>query len=349
MKQVHIFELSLDDLQKWFINNGYEKFRAKQILGFALKQKKHDFKDFHNIPKPIVQHLLNDFNLRTFKNVRQLISQNKETEKYLITLHDDTNIEAVILKHQNRITACLSSQVGCALGCVFCATAKMGFKRNLTTGEIIEQLLTLSEHHDINNIVFMGMGEPLKNYENVVKAINLLTSKDGLNISQKRFTISTAGIVKKIKALAKDLPKVSLSVSLNAPTNELRSKLMPVNKSNPLHQKLLPALIYYQQKTNNRFTFEYVMIKDLNIKKKDAAQIIKLRKSMDFYLNIIPYNVLPFYPYNSPEPNDIKAFSEYFKDKNISVIKRYSKGDDIYAGCGQLACINNASGRYNKG
>ncbi len=270
------------------------------------------------------------------------VSNDGNTIKALITLTDGLKIETVLMHDENRRgsnTICVSSQIGCALGCRFCATGKMGFRRNLDYLEIIEEVLFFARYlkklsRKISNIVFMGMGEPFLNYENVIKAIKILNDKDCLNIGARRFSISTIGIVEGIEKLAQEKLQVNLSVSLNAPDDMLRSKIMPINKKYPIG-KILKAVDSYIQKTRRRVMFEYVMMKDLNDSDECAEKLVRLVKKKLCFVNLIPYN--PTGTFERPLSNRIKKFREILERAGVTVTQRYRFGGDIKAACGQLA------------
>ncbi|MDD3862197.1 MAG: 23S rRNA (adenine(2503)-C(2))-methyltransferase RlmN, partial [Candidatus Gracilibacteria bacterium] len=271
-------------------------------------------------------------------------STDGNTTKTLITLHDGLNIEAVLMRHKGRNTVCVSTQVGCPLNCSFCATGKMGFKRNLEITEIIEQILffarLLKPHNEkITNIVFMGMGEPFLNYENVLAAIKYLHEKDSLNLGMRHFAISTSGIPDKIRKFADADLEVNLALSLHSADEKIRTKLMPVNKSYPL-EKVLDALNYYQQKTRRKIMFEYIMIKGVNDSIDDARKLILLAQKYICVVNLIPYNSSPASRYQPSTTENIVKFKGVLEKGKINVVQRFSYGRDIDAACGQLATKN---------
>ncbi|MDO8639393.1 MAG: 23S rRNA (adenine(2503)-C(2))-methyltransferase RlmN [bacterium] len=267
-------------------------------------------------------------------------SKDEKTIKALITLKDGLEIETVLMRHQDkRNTVCVSSQVGCPLACLFCATGKMGFKRNLEEFEIIEQVLFFSrylkkEKEKVTNIVFMGMGEPFLNYENVMGAIKVLNDKGGLNLGARHFSISTAGITEGIEKLAKENLQVNLAISLHTPNEELRLELMPISEKYPI-KKILIAVDDYIEKTRRRVMFEYIMIKDVNDSDEQAAELAELMLKPLYFVNIIPCN-----PNGDIKPSTkirISRFKEILEERGVGVIQRYSFGRDIEGACGQLA------------
>jgi 23S rRNA (adenine2503-C2)-methyltransferase len=280
-----------------------------------------------------------------------LISKDQRTVKILITLEDGLKIESVLMRHRDRNTVCVSSQVGCPLGCVFCATGRMGFKRNLEVFEIIEQVLLFARYlkksgEKITNLVFMGMGEPFLNYENVLAAIKILNDKEGFNLGARKISISTVGIVEGIGKLAEEKLQVNLAISLHAPTDKLRSKIMPINKKYSL-KKNFRAVDDYIGKTNRKVMFEYLMIKNLNDSDECARELAKLMKKPLYFINLISYNpvgnILTEVHYNptgnfQPSPKEIiRNFKNILEKGGVSVTERYRFGRDIKAACGQLA------------
>jgi len=270
---------------------------------------------------------------------KTFVSKDESSERTLITLKDDLKIETVLMQHQDRNTICVSSQVGCPLGCSFCATGKMGFKRNLEAGEIVDQVLfydrKLKERKEkINNIVFMGMGEPFLNYDNVMEAIRMLNDKDGFNLGARHFSISTVGIIEGIDKLAEEKLQVNLAISLHAPTDELRSELMPINKKYPI-KEVLDAVDNYIEKTNRRVMFEYVMIKGVNDSGKEARESARLMKKPLYFVNLISYN--PTGDFKPSQPLTIKRFKEVLEREGVAVTRRYRFGQEIEGACGQLA------------
>ena len=267
-------------------------------------------------------------------------SKDKKTVKALIDLSNGFKIESVLMKHKDkRNTICVSSQVGCALGCVFCATGKMGFKRNLKVHEITNQVLFFARYlkkkkEKITNIVFMGMGEPFLNYDNIIESIRVLNDRDGFNLGARHFSISTVGIIDGIKKLSNENLEINLAVSLHAADNTLRSKIVPANKTYPL-SRILRAIDNYIIKTGRKVMFEYIMIKDVNDKDKHAEQLARIMKKPLYLVNLIAYN--PTGTFKPSSSKRIKKFKEILEQKGINVTQRYSFGHDIKAACGQLA------------
>ena len=317
------------------VNPEIKPFRIKQILEWVYVKKASSFEEMSNLSKELRKNLAENFVISTLTLHDTLLSKDGEAAKYLFKTHDNHFIECVRIIHPDRNTLCISSMVGCPLACSFCATSYMGLKRVLTKGEIISQFLSLYREAPFDNVVFMGMGEPLLNTANVFDAIRMLSDKEFLNFSQRRFTVSSSGVIKGIEELIKSGLKVSLAVSLNSPFEEERIKIMPVTKNNPL-KKLYDTLSKFN-KLCGRFTFEYILLPGFNNQKKHAQAIIKLKNRLDFNLNVIGYNSFEEGGFNNPSENEMNTFLGYFKGMGLEVVKRLSKGSDIAAGCGQLA------------
>jgi len=318
-------------------------YRARQVNQFVFQSLIENWFEATSLSKTLRTELNEkcplDISTQTF------ISKDGNTVKALITLKDSQKIETVLMrddKKRQSNTICVSSQIGCALDCQFCATGKMGFQRNLDYPEIIEEVLFFARYlkkldDKISNIVFMGMGEPLLNYDNVIRAIKILNDKDGFNLGARRFSISTVGITGAIEKLAQEKLQINLSVSLNAPDDMLRSEIMPVNKKYPIRQ-ILKSVDSYILKTNRRVMFEYVMIKDLNDSDQCAEKLIKLLKNKLCFVNLIPYN--PTGIFERSLSGRIRKFKEILESAGIAVTQRYHFGGDIKAACGQLATEN---------
>lgn len=326
-------------LMEW----GEPKFRATQVYDWIWAKKKRSFEEMTNLSKDLRSRLSEHFVFNAIRLDKEQISADG-TIKSRFELHDGGFIESVLIPvvKDNRFTVCVSSQIGCSLACSFCATGKMKRVRNLDPGEIYDQVVMVNEQaikhfgHPLTNIVYMGMGEPLLSYKNVLKSIDLISSPEGLHMSAKRFTISTAGIAKMIKKLADDNSKCNLALSLHAATDEKRNKIMPINEQNNL-ETLMDALSYYYQKTKNRISYEYITFAGFNDSLEDAAQLAKLCKSFPVRINIIEYNPIEgFDMIKSPE-DQLNAFAQHLRKEGIMVTVRRSRGKDIDAACGQLA------------
>lgn len=315
--------------------DGQPKFRANQIYQH-ISTGKMSFSEMNNLPLQLRDSLESNFSLYTTE-VEQVQTSVDGTAKYLLKLHDGNYIEVVVLQDGDRLTACLSTQVGCAMGCTFCKTAELGLIRNLSSSEIVQEFLILKQYHDkISNIVFMGMGEPLANFINLVKAIKILTDEKGINLGRRKITISTCGLVKEMIDFAKVLPQVKLAVSLNSAIDENRSKIMPINKKYNL-EKLRDGIIEFNKITGKRLTAEYVLLKNENDSEKDIAALVKFARDLNLLINIIPWNSKDNSSHKSPSNNDVTSFITRLESHGLKVTKRASKGQDIDGACGQLA------------
>ncbi|HKL09777.1 MAG TPA: 23S rRNA (adenine(2503)-C(2))-methyltransferase RlmN [Bacteroidales bacterium] len=336
-----VLSLSLDDLKVFLTKNHEKPFRAKQIFEWLWKKSVTDFDEMTNLSKELRVLLKTHFYFQGVE-VDQLQVSKDKTIKIAFKLKDGLLVEGVLIPVDNRATACISSQVGCSLGCEFCATGKMGLKRNLTVGEIFHQVTEImklaQEQYDLplTNIVLMGMGEPLLNYDNVLSAIHHITSENGLGMSPQRITLSTVGLPRMIKKLADDQVKFSLAVSLHSAYNKKRSDFMPVNKHNSLDD-LRDALVYFNQKTGQRITFEYLLMDGINDSLKDAQEFAEYCKNFPVKINVIEYNATRDKRFRKSSNEAFDQFVTFLKSKNLVVNVRRSRGQDIDAACGQLA------------
>lgn len=334
-----ILEQTLESLTDWLAQHKHPKYRAKQILGWVYQKRAASFGDMTDLPKALRAELENSFE---FFRTNTVAIQNAEdgTQKLLLELADGGRIECVLLRDGPRRSICVSSQVGCAMGCVFCASGLDGVERNLTRGEILEQMLKLQrllpEDERLSHIVMMGMGEPLANLPRVLEALSVAKDSElGLGISPRRITISTVGLPPSIDKLAEDRSPYHLAISLHAPNDELRNRLVPVNKKIGI-DAILDAADRYFVATGRRLTFEYVLLKDLNDSRECALELVQLLRGRTAMLNVIPYNPVPGLPYETPTPESIHQFRRTLVDGGINVMFRQRKGDDIQAACGQL-------------
>ncbi|MFP4025385.1 MAG: 23S rRNA (adenine(2503)-C(2))-methyltransferase RlmN [Thiohalospira sp.] len=336
-----ILSLLLDDLKDFLIKNKEKPFRAKQIFEWLWSKHVTDFDEMTNLSKDLRELLKTNFYFQSVEIEHLQVSKDK-TIKIAFKLVDDLLVEGVLIPTDNRATACISSQVGCNLGCEFCATGKMGFKRNLTVGEIFHQVTEIMKlarekyNLPLTNIVLMGMGEPLLNYDNVLSAIHHITSEDGLGMSPQRITLSTVGLPKMIRKLADDNVKFNLAISLHAANNKQRTEFMPVNRNNSL-EDLRDALVYFNQKTGQRITFEYLLMDGINDSLKDAKEFAEYCKSFPVKINIIEYNSTRDKRFKKSSNESFDQFVTFLKSKNLVVNVRRSRGQDIDAACGQLA------------
>ena len=333
--------LSEAELIDEFKKLGQPKFRAKQVHEWLWKKGVYSFDKMTNLPKQTREQIANIFEIRALEISDQQISEDG-TIKFGFKVHGDEYVEGVLIPKGDRMTACISSQVGCSLACKFCATGQLKRMRNLDFFEIYDQVMLIHksalEHYQkpLSNIVYMGMGEPLLNYSNVKRSIEMISSNEGLGMSPKRITLSTVGIAKMIKKLADDELKVNLAVSLHAPTDEKRSSIMPINDSNSIDE-VVEALQYWHNKTGIRLTHEYVMLKDLNETDSDARLLAEICEKVPSKVNLIEYNPIDNSPYERTSGNRAYRFKEMLEKHGAIANIRRSRGRDIDAACGQLA------------
>ena len=313
---------------------GEKRYKARQLASWIYARGATDFSEMTELSKDLREKLSRIATINGVQLVKKQVSQKDLSEKFLFKLSDGEKVETVLMWEADRVTACVSTQVGCPLGCTFCATGQMGCKRNLTAGEIVDQIIALRDNR-INHVVLMGMGEPLLNYDEVLKAIRIMNNEMGLSFAAKRITVSTAGIPDMIEKLADENLKLKLAISLKAATDAKRTKLMPVNKKHPV-KELLAAVKAFGKKTKRGVTFEYVLIRDVNDSEKDALALSKLVQGIRCKINLIPYNPVDDLPYDRPSEEKILAFRDYLYPRAPAVTLRRSKGEDILAACGQL-------------
>lgn len=336
-----IRKISLTDLQSFLVAQGEKAFRGKQIMEWLWRKSATSFDEMTNLSLTTRQILKDHFELRAVRVDSQQVSADR-TIKSGFRLHDGHLVEGVLIPTDDRMTACVSSQVGCSLTCKFCATGYMDRARNLEAAEIYDQVVLIKkqaeEHYQapLTNIVYMGMGEPLLNYAAVLQSIDHITSPEGLNWSPKRITVSTAGIVKMIKKLGDDEVKFNLALSLHAANDEKRNQIMPINESNSL-ANLAEALHYFYKKTQNRITFEYIVFHGFNDTLQDAKELWQFTKKVPSKVNIIEYNPIAEAKYVNADPQAIDKFARFLQEKGVNVQVRRSRGKDIDAACGQLA------------
>jgi 23S rRNA (adenine2503-C2)-methyltransferase len=327
---------------------GEAPYRASQVFRWLYKEGPassasggpgaRTFDGMTNLSKDLKNKLKNHFHLTKLSLLDSKHSLVDGTTKYLFKLEDASTIESVYLPEPKRTTLCLSSQVGCKFGCSFCASAPFGFIRDLKTSEILDEVLAmkdLNRDSPVTNVVFMGIGEPLDNYDNVLKAIRILNDPDAFKIGARRITVSTCGVVPAIERLAGEKLQIELSVSLHSADDGIRSRLIPINKKYPL-KELMAACKDYTKKTNRIITFEYVLIKGVNCSSSDASKLAALLRGLQCKVNTISYNQARAKGYEAPDPGEVKDFMRALKDKHVDALHRKSKGEDIDAGCGQL-------------
>lgn len=315
---------------------GEKKYRAEQIFHWIYKENVTSFEEMTNIPETLREKLKQNFDLHIFKIIKKQESKDG-TKKYLFDILDNNAIESVLMEYKYGKTICVSSQVGCKMGCKFCASTGVKFARSLEAGEIVEQLLAIErdENIHISNLVFMGIGEPLDNYDNVMKAIRILNNPKGINMGARHISISTSGLVPNIYKLADENIQCTLSISLHSSSNEKRSSMMPVNNLYNI-QELIKACKYYIEKTNRRISFEYALAKDKNDNFQDAKDLVKLLKGMLCHVNLIPINKIEDGKFIKSTNENIIKFRDYLNEHGIVATIRRELGSDIDAACGQL-------------
>ena len=332
----NIKDFTLEELKEELKNIGEKPFRAEQIFKWLYEQKVKSFEEMTNLSVSLREKLENEYTICNFNILKKQESADG-TKKYLFDVLDGNAIETVLMEYHHGKTICVSSQIGCKMGCKFCASTGIAFIRNLTSGEIVEQILAVEQDTGdrISNIVFMGIGEPLDNYENVIKAIRILNDSKGLNIGARHISVSTSGLVPKIYDLAKENIPCTLSISLHATNNEKRSSMMPVNNAYPI-EELIQACKDYISATNRRISFEYALAKDNNDNLEDAKQLVKLLKGMLCHVNLIPINKIENGSYTKSTNENIIKFRDYLNEHGIVATIRRELGSDIDAACGQL-------------
>jgi len=339
MQKPHFLNFSRLEYRQLLKDWGMQSFRADQIAHWIYKAGVRDPEQMSNLGKDMRQKLFTDLDWHMPEIISKLDSVDGST-KLLLKSHKGHTIESVILRYENRTSLCVSSQVGCKLACDFCQTGKLGFVRHLERGEILSQLYLANEILGpeglrVTHVVFMGMGEPLDNYENAVGAANVMMAEDGFFLSARHVTLSTSGLAPEIEKLALD-SRASLALSLHASRDDLRTSLMPINRRYKL-ERLKEALLYYQKTTGRKITIEYIMIKDSNCGLREAKELVKFLHGLRTKVNLIPFNAHPGLPYDRPSDEDIRTFQKYLADRSIPAPVRYSKGLDVSGACGQLA------------
>ncbi len=349
-----VYGETLDSLQAYMASRGQPKFRAQQVLDWLYKKRARSWEAMSNLPKPLRDQLESDFEIAPSKRVLAKESAD-ETEKLLLQLGDNAMIETVVIRapqigvgqESSRKTICISTQVGCAYGCRFCASGLAGWKRDLSTGEIVSQLIHVCHLEDattqraseeiasFDNIVVMGMGEPMANYKNLLPALRILNAPWGLNFGARRITISTSGVVPRILELADEPEQFRLAVSLHGATNEVRDQIMPVNRKYPLEQ-LIPAIKKYAETKGRMVTLEFILIEEINDTLEQADELIKIALDLRAHVNLIPYNTVEGLEWKRPSVARQDVFYHRLKNHGVSATIRREKGHDIAAACGQL-------------
>ncbi len=333
-----IKDLSFQKLKSYLNSIGETKYRFHQITNWLYKKYALSFDEMTDIKKTLREKLRNEFDIISLKLIKRI--KDNDTEKFLFACRDGHHIESVLIRDGDRRTICISTQIGCKLKCAFCRTGKIPFIRNLTISEILDQFILVNKsilpREKLTNIVFMGMGEPLLNYKNVVSAIKIIEDNHGLAFSGRRITISTAGLIPEMKKLAKENLNINIAISLNAADDEKRSYLMPINKNYPL-KELLKVAKQMPIPRRRRITFEYILIKDITDSLKDAEKLVNLLKGFKCKVNLIRYNPTENDKFSPPDEKRVKEFEAYLWAHGITTFVRKSKGKNIKAGCGQLA------------
>lgn len=336
-----IYDLDFESLNSTLAELDQPPFRTQQLWEGLYTRLYTDFSQFSNIPKDLRDSLSKQFIINPLRVQKSLRSQDGLTEKVLFALQDGTSVETVLMRYERRNSVCISTQVGCPMGCVFCATGQMGFIRSLSSGEILAQVLHFmrqlqAENQKLTNIVYMGMGEPFLNYEATMDSVRRLMDQQGLNFGARRITISTVGIIPKIEQFTEENLQVNLAVSLHAANNELRSELVPANRMFPIN-KLIPVCKAYTEKTHRRISFEYALIDGVNDSREAALALAGLLKGMLCHVNLIALNPSKKYSLQGSPKAKVHAFSATLEEQGIPVTIRLRRGVEIQAGCGQLA------------
>ena len=332
---MNIYNVTLDELENYFIKKGDKKFKATQVFEWIYKKRVNSFDDMKNVSKETINELNKNFKIEKIEIVKRL--DGKDVKKYLFKLFDGEYVEAVLMYHDYGISICISTQVGCNMGCKFCESGRLKKRRNLEVYEMVTQILLVEEDINtrISHVVLMGIGEPFDNFDNVIKFISVINTGKGIDIGARHITVSTCGIVPKIIEFANLNSQVNLAISLHAPNDELRDSIMAINRVYKLND-VINAVKYYIEKTNRRVTFEYIMLKGVNDSELNALELSKLLKGLNAYVNLIPYNETSHIEYKKSSQEAIMKFYDTLKKNNISVTIRREFGSNVKAACGQL-------------
>lgn len=344
MEKRSIYDLTYTELSSWLLEHGHKAFRASQVWDWLYKKRVKQFSDMTNVNKECIQLLNDHFHIQTLtEQVKQKSADG--TMKFLFRLKDGNVIETVLMRHHYGLSVCVTTQVGCNIGCSFCASGLLTKNRDLSSGEIVEQIIAVQKHLDnegqgerVSHVVVMGIGEPFDNFDSLVKFLRVINDPKGLAIGARHITVSTSGLAHKIYAFADLDLQVNLAISLHAPNNELRTRIMKINRAFPL-EKLMEAVDYYLEKTNRRITFEYILLKGVNDGKDEAVQLADLLKNKRrlAYVNLIPYNpVDEHHQYERSNKTSVLTFYDTLKKNGINCVIRQEHGTDIDAACGQL-------------
>ncbi len=339
IKKTSIYSLQLHELKEWLTNNGEKPFRGEQIFDWLYKKRISSFEDMNNLSKSLRDKLSENFQITTLKTVIKQ-SSSDGTIKFLFELHDGYSIETVLMRHDYGNSVCVTTQVGCRIGCTFCASTLGGLKRHLEAGEIVAQVVTVQQALDetderVSSVVIMGIGEPFDNYDNMMSFLKIINHDKGMMIGARHITVSTSGIVPKIYQFADENMQINFAISLHAPNTELRSRLMPINRAYKLDD-LMKSVRYYIDKTGRRISFEYGLFGGVNDSVEHAEELASLLKGLKCHVNLIPVNYVPERDYVRTPKDKIFAFEKTLKNRGINVTIRREQGHDIDAACGQL-------------
>lgn len=337
MKKRELNSMTSKELQDYMTSIGEKKFRGDQIFTYFHKHNKWDIEELNVLPETLRKKLIDTVHINEIKIFKRFDSQIDSTKKYLFSLEDENIIEAVSMEYKHGTTLCVSTQVGCKMGCSFCASTKEGLIRNLTPAEILNQIYMIENDQGIkiSNIVLMGSGEPLDNYGNTIKFLEIIHHEKAHNISYRNITLSTCGVVPKIYELSDEMMPITLSISLHSAFDDERKKIMPISNKYSI-EEILKACKYYELKNNRRITFEYTLIEGINDRQKDVDEISRLLKDINSHVNLIPLNPIKEYKKDRPSKSNIDRFATALNKKNIDVTIRREMGRDISASCGQL-------------
>ncbi len=331
----NIYNLTLTDLENYFINKNEKKFKGQQVFDWLYRKRVTSFDEMTNLKKEVIDLLKSEFTMKTLSITK--VERDTDVNKYLFSLKDQEKVEAVLMNHLYGNSLCISTQVGCNMGCKFCESGRLKKVRNLETHEMIEQILLVEEEcgKRISHVVVMGIGEPFDNYDNLIKFIEIINHPKGIELGSRHITVSTCGVVPKIKEFMNLPYQVNLAISLHAPNNEIRNQIMPINKAYPI-EVLVNTLKEYIKKTNRRVTFEYILLDGVNDTTECAIELANLVKGMNCYINLIPYNETNNISYKRTKPLNISKFYDILKKNRINVTIRREYGSKISAACGQL-------------
>ena len=331
----NIYDLTYEEMEEYFLNIGSKKFHAMQLFTWLYEKRVESYSEVTNIKKELLDNISRDYSIDRLKIVS--VEEDVDVSKYLFELYDGEHIEAVLMRHDYGNSVCISSQVGCNMGCKFCESGRRKKVRNLETYEMVLQILMIGKllGERVSHVVVMGIGEPFDNYDNLCRFLKIINHPKGMAIGARHITVSTCGVVPKVLEFSEFPLQINLAVSLHAPNNEIRDKIMPINKAYPL-EKLIPALKTYLERTNRRITFEYILLKDINDSTKCAEELSKLVKGINCYINLIPYNETENIGFKRTNTIQIMRFYDILKKNNVNVTIRREFGGKISAACGQL-------------